>query len=289
MKRSRRAADETSRIGQILFWLFPYEQDVLSSRRARISRGTQAPARKERLSQVLGVLSRTPSVPKGGQGLRLVIATLLLSSFLVDSNCAQVTNPNRGTELPYWMGFDTKSIADRVVDPDSGGSTRPACLAAIHEPVSRAGDKPSGIPLVQFKAAECEHQDGLQPAVISITARGNDANDAAATTDPSAVTDQLANDLTIRSSTAVAQPTGLVSEVPLCNSSSACDDHFSSVVEQVFTGKAHDKQVAQLDMGNSGGLNPVLQDFAYASAEIPQFSAPAPVPPDISRPRSRLP
>ena len=250
MKRSRRFPDEATRIGHILFWLFPYEQDALGNRKARGNRGTQTPTRKERLGHMIGVLGRAPSTPKSGRGLALFIASLILSSFLADSNCAQVTKPNQGSQPTHCMALAAGPAENHVADGSSGKTSS------------------------EVAATDRSDQSDSKPTFLSLTTSGNDSDSSGTSTGPSTATGEIAKDLTTCSAFASLQSSALVSDVPARDSDSASGNLLTSVVEQVFTGKAGDNQVAELDVLNSGHANPVFQDSVYTPSEpleVPAF------------------
>ena len=44
MKRFQQSLNESAKVGQILFWLFPYEQNTFSRRQTRADRATRGVA-----------------------------------------------------------------------------------------------------------------------------------------------------------------------------------------------------------------------------------------------------
>jgi hypothetical protein len=89
MKRLQRPSDKVSRVGHILFWLFPDEDEwYLNGLSGTPSvRPPRVPMRKGPVPPAFGLRGRTRSVPKAGHAWMLLIALLLLGGF-VGTSCA---------------------------------------------------------------------------------------------------------------------------------------------------------------------------------------------------------
>jgi hypothetical protein len=264
MKRSRPSPDEASRIGHILFWLFPDEDEPLDRQGTRAERAAHVPTRKERLGQTLKVLGRASAVPKGGHGLALVIASLILSGLLVPSSCGQVANLRPGESVQL------------------------LCLAGAHSPTLQVGDKLVGNSSCKIAAADSEQQNDSKPSAISAAAPADDIRHNVSPAGSSAATEDITKDLSIGLSTTVSEPSGPAPEIGPGTSGSAGGNNFSLVIEKVFTGKSCENKLVPLEALNSGGPSPVSEDLAYTSAEIQQVSTPTPPPSGLSLQHSPL-
>jgi hypothetical protein len=89
MKRARQFSNEASRVGHILFWLFPDEAEWDRNGSLGTSEGCamRAQARKDQWTHMLERRRRTRPVPKAAQGWMLIVTGLLFLGGLVSLSC----------------------------------------------------------------------------------------------------------------------------------------------------------------------------------------------------------
>ena len=139
MKRRRRLANQTGRVGHILFWLFPEEWDTQGVLGTPAGRELRPVTRKVASVAASGVRGRSRPASKSGHGWMLVIVSLLVLGGFVGTSCAQCANANPENQSLQLIGGGSDPSARRGANPATGESHKSPSLPGAVLP--QTGDR----------------------------------------------------------------------------------------------------------------------------------------------------
>jgi hypothetical protein len=273
MKRFQRFPDEASRIGHILFWLFPYEQDALAPRSTRDPRAMAASERTEHLGREPKITNRPRSTKKTRQRCISVMTSFLLLGGFAGSSHAQYTDR---------VGLDAGAIEGRAVNLAQGESIKLSCLVGPAGSSPQVGDKTPGNSTSKPETTDSGVQNNLGPTAVSLPALGNTINPDVSLAGAQPVTGVTTEDPTI-------VPSIVPTDSHQRGNDPVREKGFSSAVEMAFTGKSGGGNVGSLDALTSRDASPAFQNISYSSSEAQPITKPTPVFSSVSAWESQFP